>query len=64
MSLARCDEEFSIGELTAALLQFASQSRLVERSAIDDPVRSPSVLDVEVDVDHEASHLAAFRTFQ
>src|SRR5229473_5144913 len=47
MSLARCGEEFSIGELATVLLQFASEIRLFEYSAIDDTARDSPVLNVE-----------------
>src|ERR1700675_3266645 len=47
MSLARCGEEFSIGELAAVLLQFASEIRLFEYSAIDNTAWDAPVLNVE-----------------
>src|SRR6266480_7783908 len=47
MSLARCGEKFSFGELAAVLLQFASESRLFEYSAIDDTARDSPVLNIE-----------------
>src|SRR6266853_3986000 len=47
MSLARCGEEFSIGELATVLLQFASEIRLFEYSAIDDTAWDSPVLNVE-----------------
>src|ERR1700730_19379224 len=47
MSLARCGEEFSIGELAAVLLQFASEMRLFEYCAIDDAAWGSPVLNVE-----------------
>src|SRR3984893_125876 len=47
MSLARCGEEFSIGELAAVLLQFASEIRLFEYCAVDDGAWGSPVLNVE-----------------
>src|SRR6202022_635196 len=47
MSLARCGEEFSIGELAAVLLQFASEIRLFEHRAIDNTAWGSPVLNVE-----------------
>ena len=64
MSLARCDEEFLIGELALVLPKFVPECQLVERRAIDDLAWDSPVLIAEVDADHEPVHLAAFRTFQ
>ena len=47
MSLARCDEEFSVGELAAVLLQFAPEIRLFKHSAIDNTAWDLPVLNVE-----------------
>src|SRR5258708_5624153 len=47
MSLARCGEEFSIGELAAVLLQFAPEIRLFEYRAIDDTAWDSPVPNVE-----------------
>src|SRR6267154_2450582 len=47
MSLARCGEEFSTGELAAVLLQFASEIRLFEYCAIDNTAGGSPVLNVE-----------------
>jgi hypothetical protein len=51
MSLARCGEEFSIGELAAVLLQFASEIRLFEYCTIDDAAWDSPVLNVEHSLD-------------
>ena len=47
ISLARCGEEFSIGELAAVLLQFASEIRHFEYCAIDNTAWGSPVLNVE-----------------
>src|SRR5882724_4290796 len=47
MSLARCGEEFSIGELATVLLQLSTKIRLFEYCAIDDAGWDSPVLNVE-----------------